>query len=98
MQISVLRYRRACGSVRILYLLAFSFYLSPLKNLILILSLVFITSGCTLFSGGDTVTVVKPRYHKTWPKKHRWHKKIKVWKFTVQAPERGGVKKVKMRN
>lgn len=43
------------------------------------------------------VNVYKPRLHKTWPKKHSWHKKLKIWKFTIQMPERGGVKKVKMK-
>jgi len=55
-------------------------------------------SGCTALGIGDTVAVAKPRLHKTWPKKHRWHKKLKVWKYTVQMPERQGVKTVRMKN
>jgi hypothetical protein len=45
-----------------------------------------------------TVEARKPRLHKTWPKKHKWHKKLRIWKFTLQMPERGGVKKVKMKS
>jgi hypothetical protein len=60
--------------------------------------LLFGISSCGLLGGrGGNVSVKKPRLHKTWPKKHRWHKKIKVWKFNLQMPERGGVKRVKMK-
>jgi hypothetical protein len=63
----------------------------------IILVLLLLTS-CSVFDRNDrTVEVAKPRYHKTWPKKHRWHKKIHIWKFTLQMPEKGGVKKVKMK-
>lgn len=56
-------------------------------------------SSCGIMGiGGDTVAVAKPRLHKSWPKTHRWHKKVKVWKYTVQMPERRGVKTVKMKN
>jgi len=64
---------------------------------LLIAFLLFGTASCGII-GGDTVDVRKPRLHKTWPKKHRWHKKLKVWRYTVQMPERGGLKKVKMGN
>jgi hypothetical protein len=70
----------------------------PITIWLLIASLLFGAGSCGIIGGGDTVNVRKPRLHKTWPKKHKWHKKLKVWKFTVQMPERGGVKKVKMRN
>ncbi|HZY83071.1 MAG TPA: hypothetical protein VFE50_26310 [Cyclobacteriaceae bacterium] len=55
-------------------------------------------SSCSIFDKGDYVDVKKPRLHKTWPRKHRWHKKLKVRKFKVQMPERGGVKTVKMKS
>lgn len=56
-------------------------------------------SSCSIFDKDRTVDVKKPRLHKSWPRTHKWHKKIKVWKFpTVQMPERKGVKTVKMRN
>jgi hypothetical protein len=69
------------------------------STLLLSTLLLFGVSSCGILGiGGDTVEVRKPRLHKTWPKKHKWHKKLKVWKYTVQMPERGGAKKVKMRN
>lgn len=61
--------------------------------------LIVSVSSCGLIGGrGGNVTVKKPRLHKTWPKKHRWHKKLKVWKYSIQMPERGGVKNVRMKN
>jgi hypothetical protein len=65
------------------------------RHLIVGILLIVIAAGCG--SSDRTVEVAKPRYHKTWPKKHKWHKKLRVWKFTLQMPERGGVKKVKMK-
>lgn len=62
------------------------------------LVIIFLLSGCSLFDKNRTVAVAKPRLHNTWPKNHKWHKKVKVWKYTVQMPERRGVKTVKMRN
>lgn len=60
-----------------------------------------LVSSCGLVGGrggnSRSVDVKKPRLHKTWPKKHKWHKKLKVWKFNIQMPERGGVKKVRMK-
>lgn len=61
--------------------------------------LAVLLTGCGIFDRGDrTVAVAKPRLHKTWPKTHKWHKKVKVWKYTVQMPEKRGVKTVKMKN
>jgi hypothetical protein len=57
-----------------------------------------VLTSCGVFDRNDrTVEVAKPRYHNTWPKKHRWHRKLHIWKFTFQMPEKGGVKKVKMK-
>jgi hypothetical protein len=50
---------------------------------------------CTVFSGGETV--VKPRIHKSWYKKSRWHKRVKVGRFQLRVFEKSGVKKVKMK-
>ena len=50
---------------------------------------------CSSFSGGETV--VKPRIHKSWYKKSRWHKRIKVGRFQLRVFEKSGVKKVKMK-
>jgi len=50
---------------------------------------------CGTFSGGETV--VKPRIHKSWYKKSRWHKRIKVGRFQLRVFEKSGVKKVKMK-
>ena len=66
-----------------------------MKTLATIIIAIILTSCGT---SDRTVEVTKPRLHKTWPKKHKWHKKLRVWKFTLQMPERGGVKKVKMRS
>lgn len=63
------------------------------------IAFLLLLTSCSVFDRNDrTVEVVKPRYHKTWPKKHRWHKKFHIWKFTFQMPEKGGVKKVKMKS
>jgi hypothetical protein len=59
-----------------------------------VITLLLLTTSC---SSDRNVEVSKPRYHKTWPKKHKWHKKLKIWKFTFQMPERGGLRKVKMK-
>ncbi|MEJ0033820.1 MAG: hypothetical protein WDO15_27330 [Bacteroidota bacterium] len=67
-----------------------------MKRLFAILILLVILTACG--SADHTVEVTKPRLHNTWPKKHRWHKKLHIWKFTFQMPERGGVKKVKMKS
>jgi len=70
--------------------------MKTLAPLIIVISLLL--TSCSVFDRNDrTVEVVKPRYHNSWPKKHKWHKKIRVWKFSIQMPERGGVKKVKMK-
>ena len=50
---------------------------------------------CSTFSNGETV--VKPRIHKSWYKKSRWHKRIKVGRFQLRVFEKSGVKKVKMK-
>jgi hypothetical protein len=73
-------------------------YLSvSMKRLVpLVIILLAIGTGCG--SSDRTVEVRKPRLHKTWPKTHRWHKRLKIWKFKIQMPERGGTKKVRMRN
>jgi len=44
-----------------------------------------------------TVAVKKPRYHHTWYKNHKWHKKIQVGRVRVRWFERQGVKTVKMK-
>jgi len=68
-----------------------------MKRLLIVAILIAaIASGCG--ASDRTVEVAKPRLHKTWPKKHKWHKKLRVWKFTLQMPERGGLKKVKMKS
>jgi hypothetical protein len=76
-------------------------YLNGLKRaltIILFATIAVSAGSCGLISGrGSTVEVRKPRLHKTWPKKHAWHKKLQVWKFKIQMPERGGVKKVRMK-
>jgi|GEM_PF-867744 hypothetical protein len=61
----------------------------------LLLLTLLVVSGCS--SAKHTVEVAKPRYHKTWYKKHTWHKKIAVGRARVRWFERQGVKKVKMR-
>jgi hypothetical protein len=66
-----------------------------MKRLFAILTLAIIFTACG--SSDRTVDVKKPRLHNTWPKKHKWHKKLHIWKFTLQMPERGGLRKTKMR-
>jgi hypothetical protein len=67
-----------------------------MRHSLAILILVIVCTACG--TSDRTVDVYKPRLHKTWPKKHKWHKKLKIWKFTIQQPERGGLKKVKMKS
>jgi hypothetical protein len=59
-------------------------------------------SHCTaihsIFDKGHTVEVTKPRIHKSWYKKSRWHRRIQVGKFQLRIFEKSGVKKVKMRS
>lgn len=70
-----------------------------MKAIASILISALLLASCGIFDRNDrTVAVAKPRLHKTWPKKHKWHKKLRVWKYTVQMPERGGVKTVRMKN
>ena len=73
-----------------------------MKRLIAAILLIVSASSCNLVHSvldkEHTVEVAKPRMHKSWPKSHRWRKKINIWKFSFQMPERGGVKKVKMRS
>jgi hypothetical protein len=45
---------------------------------------------------GNTVTVVKPRTHKTWYSKHTYKRKWHIGRLRFY-PEKQGVKKVKMR-
>jgi hypothetical protein len=66
-----------------------------MKRLLAVILLIAISASCG--SSDHTVDVAKPRLHNTWPKKHKWHKKFRVWKFTLQMPERGGVKRSKMK-
>jgi len=61
--------------------------------LVLTLMLACIASGCS--SRGTEVA--KPRYHKSWYKKHRWNKKWKVGRLQVRPFEKQGTKKVKMK-
>jgi transposase len=52
-----------------------------------------LASSCA--SGGETV--VKPRYHKSWYKKHTWNKRWRIGRLQVRPFEKQGVKKVKMK-
>ena len=67
-----------------------------MKRVLTILTLSIILTACG--SSDRTVDVAKPRLHNTWPKKHKWHKKFRIWKFTLQMPERGGLKRTKMKS
>jgi len=53
---------------------------------------------CTVFDPSHTVEVAKPRLHKSWYKKSRWHRRISVGRFQLRVFEKSGVKKVKMRS
>lgn len=44
-----------------------------------------------------TVKVKKPRYHHTWYKDHRWHKKIQLGRIRVKWFEKQGTKTVRMK-
>lgn len=44
-----------------------------------------------------TVKVVKPRYHHSWYKDHKWRKKIQIGRFRIRLFEKQGVKTVKMK-
>ena len=68
---------------------------SKLRAFLLVLIACSVCFQCTVFSGGETV--VKPRTHKSWYKKSRWHKRVKVGRFQLRVFERSGVKKVKMK-
>lgn len=65
----------------------------------LIIALVgLLSTQCTVFDPKHTVEVAKPRIHKSWYKKSRWHKRIGVGRYQLRVFERSGVKKVKMRS
>lgn len=67
---------------------------------LLFASIALLSSQCTLihsvFDKGHTIEVSKPRLHKSWYKKSRWHKRIHVGRYQLRVFERSGVKKVKM--
>jgi hypothetical protein len=66
-----------------------------MNNRILVISfLVFIVLLSSCQSQGETM--VKPRYHHTWYKKHVYKKKWRIGRFWIR-PEKQGVKKVKVR-
>jgi hypothetical protein len=66
-----------------------------MRRLLAIFTLVIIVTACG--SSDRTVDVAKPRLHNTWPKKHKWHKKFHIWKLTLQMPERGGLRRTRMK-
>jgi hypothetical protein len=53
---------------------------------------------CTVFDPSHTVEVAKPRLHKSWYKKSRWHRRIGIGRYQLRVFEKSGVKKVKMRS
>ncbi|HEY5690943.1 MAG TPA: hypothetical protein VIS49_05745 [Cyclobacteriaceae bacterium] len=44
-----------------------------------------------------TVKVQKPRYHHTWYKDHKWHKKIRAGRIRLRLFEKQGTKTVRMK-
>jgi hypothetical protein len=62
------------------------------------IAVALVCTQCTIFDPSHTVEVAKPRLHKSWYKKSRWHRRISVGRFQLRVFEKSGVKKVKMRS
>lgn len=69
--------------------------LIPARILFTLLAICLL-AGCRS-TKGDTIEVVKPRYHHTWYKKHVYKKKWHVGRIHLR-PEKQGVKRVKVKN
>jgi hypothetical protein len=73
-----------------------------LRRGILFIVIAVLCSQCTLihsvFDKGHTAEIAKPRLHKSWYKKSRWHKRIHIGRYQIRVFEKSGVKKVKVRS
>jgi hypothetical protein len=69
---------------------------------VIVLVIAVLCSQCTLihsvFDKGHTSEIAKPRLHKSWYKKSRWHKRIHIGRYQIRVFEKSGVKKVKVRS
>lgn len=65
-----------------------------MKRVVIVFFVLVIAASC---SRGPTETVVKPRYHHSWYRKHVHNKKYAIGRFRVRFFEKQGVKKVKMK-
>lgn len=66
-----------------------------MRSLVIVLILLM-GAGCSRHNY-HTVEAKKPRYHHTWYKDHKWHKKIQVGRIRVRWFEKQGTKNVKMK-
>jgi hypothetical protein len=69
-------------------------YLVSMKRGFVLVIVLLVAASC---SRGPTQTVVKPRYHHSWYRKHVHNKKYSIGRVRVRFFEKQGVKKVKMK-
>ncbi|HRW99363.1 MAG TPA: hypothetical protein P5280_07730 [Cyclobacteriaceae bacterium] len=63
---------------------------------LLLIAFALLLSACSRHNY-HTVKAKKPRYHHTWYKDHKWHKKLQVGRIRIKWFERQGTKTVKMK-
>lgn len=66
----------------------------------ILILLCFLALAVSCRSGGSshTVSVIKPKYHHTWYKNSKWHKKLQVGRIRVRWFEKQGTKTVRMKS